>query len=267
MRSILLIAITIPILGSGVWCGFRGVQPAQDAPAAPASPGASIPRCRGPRDAPEPEHMTRPKYPKKFLKSGIGGNVELRAVVASDGKTRELTVVSGNPNLAAPARDAVRRWRFHPALVEGKPVETVYKVRVRFVLLLQEAIPDWEIESPKENTEAVGGLSLPSFETDTTEGPVYKMSEAGVIAPKAIYQPEPEFSEAARKAREPGTVVLAVVVGIDGKPRSVKVLCSSTPDNNANAVDAVKSWKFEPGTKDGKPVTVVVAVEVQFRLG
>ncbi len=239
----------------------------QNLPAASASTGPSVPPCKELRAAPEPQHMTRPKYPKKLLKAGVEGNVELKAVVESDGKLRELTVVNGKPDLAALTRDAVRRWRFHPVLVQGKPVETVYKVRVRFVLLLQEAIPDWEIESPKENTDATAGLPLPNLEIDAAEGTVYKMSEAGVVAPKAIYQPEPEFSEKARKAAEPGTVVLAVVVGVDGKPRSVKVLCSSTPDNNENAVDAVKSWKFEPGTKDGKPVRVVVAVEVQFHLG
>lgn len=87
-----------------------------------------------------------------------------------------------------------------------------------------------------------------------------------MTAPKQVYAPEPEFSEKARKAGEQGTVTLSLIVGTDGKPRDVTVSCSSAPDLNENAVDAVRSWKFEPGTKHGKPVMIEISVEVQFYL-
>ncbi len=32
------------------------------------------------------------------------------------------------------------------------------------------------------------------------------------------------------------------------------------------AIEAVMKWKFQPGRKDGKPVTVAAQVEVNFRL-
>lgn len=87
-----------------------------------------------------------------------------------------------------------------------------------------------------------------------------------MTAPKQVYAPEPEFSEKARKAGEQGTVTVSLIVGTDGKPRDVTVSCSSAPDLNENALDAVKSWKFEPGTEHGKPVMVEISVEVQFHL-
>jgi TonB family protein len=49
-------------------------------------------------------------------------------------------------------------------------------------------------------------------------------------------------------------------------PRQVRVACSSVPDLNENAIETVKTWRFEPGTKGGKPVAVEIAVEVDFKL-
>jgi hypothetical protein len=34
---------------------------------------------------------------------------------------------------------------------------------------------------------------------------------------------------------------------------------------DANAVHAVEGWKFKPAEKDGQPVAVVIAVEIDFR--
>jgi TonB family protein len=211
--------------------------------------------------------MVRPKYPKKSLQAGAQGAVELRAIVDPKGRTQNLTVVNGEPAFAMPTLEAVRKWRVHSAVVEGRPVETTYKVRMRFVLRLQEAVPDWEVESP-QGTSKVAESIPPEFKLDTPDGPVYRVSEShGIAAPKQVYSPEPEFSEKARKAAEQGTVTLSLIVGTDGKPRDLKVICSSAPDLNENAINAVQSWKFEPGTKDGKPVMVEIAVEVQFHLG
>ncbi len=55
-------------------------------------------------------------------------------------------------------------------------------------------------------------------------------------------------------------------MGPDGQPRDIKVARAIEQGLDAKAVEAVRTWKFEPATKDGKPVAVLVNVEVQFRL-
>lgn len=88
----------------------------------------------------------------------------------------------------------------------------------------------------------------------------------GVSAPKIIYQPDPEYSEEARKAKYQGTCVLWLVVGPDGKPRDIRVQRTLGLGLDEKAIEAVKTWRFEPALKDGKPVAVQINVEVSFRL-
>jgi TonB family protein len=97
-------------------------------------------------------------------------------------------------------------------------------------------------------------------------GGVFRPGVGGVTAPTLIYKTEPEYSEEARKAKYQGTVVLACIVGADGRPRSLRVERSLGMGLDDKALEAVKEWKFRPAEKDGKPVAVAVNVEVQFRL-
>lgn len=88
----------------------------------------------------------------------------------------------------------------------------------------------------------------------------------GVSAPKAIFTPDPEYSEEARKAKYQGTVVLYVVIGPDGRPHDIQVQRSLGMGLDEKAMEAVRRWKFEPARKDGQAVAVLVNIEVNFRL-
>jgi periplasmic protein TonB len=96
-------------------------------------------------------------------------------------------------------------------------------------------------------------------------GGVFRIG-GGVSAPKAIYAPDPEYSEEARKAKYQGTVVLSLIVGADGVPRDIKVARSVGLGLDEKAIETVKTWKFDPGTKDGKPVATYATIEVAFHL-
>ena len=89
---------------------------------------------------------------------------------------------------------------------------------------------------------------------------------SGVSAPRAIYTPEPEFSEEARKAKYQGVVVLNIIVGVDGRVHNPRVVRSLGMGLDEKAVEGVKTWKFEPSRKDGRPVMVEMNIEVAFNL-
>jgi periplasmic protein TonB len=96
-------------------------------------------------------------------------------------------------------------------------------------------------------------------------GGVFRVG-GGVSAPKAIYAPDPEYSEEARKAKYQGTCILNLIVDPDGKPRDIRVFRSLGLGLDEKAIQAVNQWRFEPARKDDKPVAVAISVEVTFRL-
>jgi len=96
-------------------------------------------------------------------------------------------------------------------------------------------------------------------------GGIYQVGGA-VRAPIAIYTPDPEFSEEARKAKFSGNVIVSLIVGADGKPRNVHVLRGVGMGLDQKAVEAVEQYKFKPALKDGKPVAVYVNIDVTFQI-
>ncbi len=88
----------------------------------------------------------------------------------------------------------------------------------------------------------------------------------GMTPPRAILAPDPDYPDAARRAKKQGTVVLRCIVGADGLVHDAQIKTSLRGDLDASAIQAVRGWKFEPATKEGKPVTVQVNVEVTFHL-
>lgn len=88
----------------------------------------------------------------------------------------------------------------------------------------------------------------------------------GLQPPRALSMVDPKYSDAARKAKLQGTVVVAVAINENGEVDAAKVVRSLSRDLDQNAMDAAKQYKFAPATKDGKPVAVQLAIEMNFRL-
>jgi protein TonB len=96
-------------------------------------------------------------------------------------------------------------------------------------------------------------------------GNIYSLGD-GVSIPRAIYSPEPEFSEEARRSKYQGEVTLLATIGVDGHTRDLRVVRSLGMGLDEKALEAVRTWRFEPGKKDGRPVAVQMNIIVSFHL-
>jgi TonB family protein len=117
---------------------------AASAPAAPARPtaarsadtGASAAATNGTSGGQiipaEPLFKKAPEYPKAARQLGAGGVVEIEAIIGADGKVKNPKVLKGNPMLQKAAIDAVLEWRYKPALLNGKPVESPVQIKLNF---------------------------------------------------------------------------------------------------------------------------------------
>jgi protein TonB len=76
----------------------------------------------------------RPVYPPEAKQAHIQGVVSLHAIIAKDGTVENLSVISGDPLLAASALEAVDRWVYRPTLLNGEPVEVETEIDVNYTL-------------------------------------------------------------------------------------------------------------------------------------
>jgi protein TonB len=114
----------------------RIIEPA--APAAPSMPAAApfpgAPAVAGDSATPMPISRPPPTYPREALRRGVGGTVRVQATVSPDGSVERMDVAesSGNRYLDRAAMEAVRRWRFKPAMRNGQPVSATVVIPIDF---------------------------------------------------------------------------------------------------------------------------------------
>ncbi len=103
----------------------RTPPPAPAAPVQPRpAPTAQAPNAPIKTTDPQPVSRAQPVYPRSLLNAGIGGRVVIRATIGSNGEVIDTSIAepSGEIQLDRAANLAVKRWRFSPAMQNGRPV-------------------------------------------------------------------------------------------------------------------------------------------------
>ena len=75
-----------------------------------------------------------PTYPTSARTRHIEGTVTLLATISASGRVAHVQPLSGPPELLRAATEAVRRWRYTPARLDGQPVEIQLEISIEFRL-------------------------------------------------------------------------------------------------------------------------------------
>jgi TonB family protein len=87
-----------------------------------------------------------------------------------------------------------------------------------------------------------------------------------ITYPRALVATSPNYPPGSEYLGTEGTVYVAFVIGIDGRPRDVHVLFSPEKRMTASVLRAVEKWRFTPALIDGKPAEMAAVQPVQFAL-
>ena len=100
----------------------------------------------------------------------------------------------------------------------------------------------------------------------------------GITMPQLIYKVEPKYTKDARKLNFSGTVVIGLIIDIQGNPTKVHIVRSMDSANldsqghaaaislDQAALDAVSKYRFAPARQNGNPIPVELNVNVNFQI-
>ena len=271
----------ILILAASSTALAAGQQAATSAPAQPAKaqPERVKVYSEGPGVTPPlllplaPQPLATGRCQKK-----LEGTVVLSILVTGEGRARRVTFLQPTSNdLDILALRIASADRFTPGTHDGVAAtfgralsismkacvaereDVSGKATVQYLLKSQPvqslgALPE------AENTSLVGGPAT------NVESPEIQKVGGPVIAPRLIRAVDATYSDAARKARLQGVCLLSVIIDSNGMPREVTLKKALGLGLDEKAIEAIQHYRFKPALKDGTPVSVMMNIEIEFKL-
>jgi TonB family protein len=235
--------------------------------------------------APELLPLNVPPFPdeKCKKKQEEDGEVVLSFLVDTTGKPHNIMFLQPvGSDLDKFALLTLEADRFKPGTHEGAPVVVAESAEVDLKACVEEKKDDRGkrayslrlLSQPVQNfetvlgpqTEAVLTLGDPSSGDFGGMAPPIERVGQGVSAPALLKSVDPEFTDAARRARYEGNCLISIVVDAHGMPQNIQVVRRLDYGMSDQAVEAVSRYRFKPAMKEGVPVPVKINIEVQFHL-
>ncbi len=197
------------------------------------------------------------------------GDVLLNIVIDQQGNVVRVRLISGHPEFAPAAIDAVKQWKYKPYLLNGVPFKVETSVVVNFKP--DDHLPTGVVGDQPGGIppEEVGGIA-PS--TGSTE-PIPPMSAtpnrvriaSSITQKRLIFAAAPEYPAEAKAKHIEGQVILKIIIDKQGRVANAELI-SGHPILAPAAINAVKQWKYEPYLLNNKPVEVETRATVTFSL-
>lgn len=212
-----------------------------------AAQGPAPAKIGGNVSAPVLIHSVEAKFSDYARSNRICGADLINLIVDANGMPQHVRVVrSLEPSLDERALEAVKQYRFKPAMRDGSvPVPVQITVEVNFRLYDKYGACAPRQPSPISGSATTGGQVDP---------------------PVLISSVQPNYTGEARKKKISGACTLHLTIDTNGVPQNVQVVQGLDPGLDANAVETVKQWRYKPAVKNGVRVPSELVVNVNFHL-
>jgi TonB family protein len=115
-------------------------------------------------------------------------------------------------------------------------------------------------------TSAAGSWVLNFAELDEMDPSAYqKLTKSELTGPVPLRKVDPKYPPELRTTHVEGEVILYAIIRKDGSVDSIQLVHSVDPLLDANAMEALAQWKFQPGEKRGEAIDLEAVVHIPFR--
>lgn len=182
------------------------------------------------------------EYTDAARKAHVQGICVLYVELDKKGKVRKINVSDSlGWGLDEMAIEAVQHYKFAPALQKGKPIPVGMHVNVPFLI---------SGDKPSDAPAKTRTIHV----------------TRGSFRPVLIHHVNPEYPMIAKQSGMQGISVIELTVNTQGVPEDLKIMQSAGRVLDGAAMEAVKKWRYQPYSVDGKPVAIQTIVSVNFNL-
>lgn len=219
------------------------------------------------------EPIKRPQavYPIQAGQNGIQGQVVVAMHVSDTGDVESVDVVSGDPVLAKAAVEAARKWKFKPFIRHGKAIRVTTNMPFDFYFSNKVINRETSVDgSAKASSKTVVNAAPPDATTgsapdSSSNAPKRIRVGQAVTEGLLIHQVAPVYPREAKHNHIQGHVILAAVIGKDGRIANLRVV-AGPPELVPAAVGAVQQWRYKPYLLGGEPVEVETTIDINYEL-
>ena len=209
----------------------------------------------------------------------LSGKVSFSLIVDSIGRPRNLMFERPDGSvLDEVAISVAESDRFQPGVAKGVPAAFSFHLEMHLqgcVLQSKDAngnertqvqLRSWPEQKFSVDTQAGAEATLALFPNSNKMIRSVKEVAGSVTPPQTIFQPDAGYSEEARHKKITGDCLLELVVDEHGMPQQIRVMQGLEPGLDVKAIQAVQRYRFKPAMQEGEPVSMLVQVDVRFRL-
>jgi TonB family protein len=204
---------------------------------------------------PKIQQQVHVPFPVRAHNQGItNGEVRLYVEVDYEGKVGDvLAFAHSGSDFAQAAVDAIRRWRFTPALLAGQPIGSINRINVHFEI---NGVTTYT-RMPEQSVDHAGSGERFAYRP-------YTLPELDRM-PEPLSRSSPVYPQEWIRQGKSGVVSVEYFIDEGGRTRFPRVVGNPDELLGASAIAAVKTWQFEPPLRRGQRVLAQVGQEIHFR--